>query len=353
LRQFDLETAPGGEAGLDVLESSGPFAVVVSDLRMPGMDGVQFLTRVKQRCPSAIRIMLTGEGDLTAASRAVNEGNIFRFLLKPCPSDVLSQTLEAALEQFRLVNAERELLEQTLRRSVEVLTEVMSLVNPEAFGRAHRLRRYVHHMGQCLRVPDAWQYEMAAMLSQIGSIAVPPEVLQKVYMGETLSDDEKKAHAAQYQVAYDLLVKIPRLEAVARMVRGQSTSIPVGDGVAADGELLGIRMLETARCFDELLLAGKSPELAIAKMRSKAGNNGQLVDALATLGEDSATQQVYSIRIAQLSPGMMLHRDVRSKAGRLLLGKGLEITPSVIARLLGFANSSAGVVEPLSVMVRR
>src|SRR5580704_4186971 len=85
LRQFDIETAVGPEAGLNALQTAGPFAVVVSDLRMPVMDGVQFLARVKQQSPSSIRIMLTGQADLTSASMAVNEGSIFRFLLKPCP----------------------------------------------------------------------------------------------------------------------------------------------------------------------------------------------------------------------------------------------------------------------------
>ena len=124
LRQFDLETAVGPEAGLAVLEAKGPFAIVVSDLRMPVMDGVQFLTRVRAASPNTIRIMLTGQADLTAASMAVNEGCVFRFLLKPCPPEVLSLALQAGLEQFRLVSAERDLLEQELRRRETRLAKI-------------------------------------------------------------------------------------------------------------------------------------------------------------------------------------------------------------------------------------
>jgi len=111
--EFHIEIAGGSEAGLQVLTRDGPFAVVVSDLRMPVMDGVQFLSRVKAVSPDSIRVMLTGQADLNAAIAAVNEGNIFRFLTKPCPPATMSKVLEASLEQYRLVTAERELLQNT------------------------------------------------------------------------------------------------------------------------------------------------------------------------------------------------------------------------------------------------
>jgi response regulator RpfG family c-di-GMP phosphodiesterase len=353
LRQFDIETAVGPEEGLKALQTAGPFAVVVSDLRMPVMDGVQFLTRVKQQSPSSIRIMLTGQADLTSASMAVNEGSIFRFLLKPCPSEILSQALETALEQFRLVNAERDLLEQTLRRSVEVLSEVLSLVNPEAFGRAHRMLRYVREMSAHLRLAEPWQYEVAAMLSQIGSVAVPPDVLEKVQLGERLSEHDRETYGLQYQVAYDLLAKIPRLEAIARMVQGQNTSIDVAAMPPDEPVTLGTKMLRLARNFDDLVTAGNSPEAALARMRAGRGCDINLLDALATVGQGDASLEICAVRIAQLRPGMILRADVRSRTGQLLLGKGQEITPSVVARLQSFGSSSAGVVEPLSVTFRQ
>ncbi len=223
------------------------------------MDGVQFLTRVRLRSPNTIRIMLTGQADLASASMAVNEGSIFRFLLKPCPSEVLNQALEAGLEQFRLVNAERDLLEQTLRRSIEVLSEVLGLVNPEAFGRAQRMSRYVREMSKYLQLADIWQYEVAAMLSQIGIIAVAPDILEKAHLGEHLTDDDRQKYYTQYQVAYDLLVKIPRLGPIALMVRGQNTSLAISEMEPTEVVVLGVKMLRAARRFDELLTLGKSP----------------------------------------------------------------------------------------------
>ena len=126
------------------------------------MDGIEFLTRVRQTTPDTVRVMLTGEADLSAAISAVNEGRMFQFLSKPCPPEMLTRTLESALEQYRLVTAERELLESTLRSSIGVMSEILSLVNPPAFGRASRIRRYVQHMTEHLNLPDRWQYEVAA-----------------------------------------------------------------------------------------------------------------------------------------------------------------------------------------------
>ena len=105
--QFAIETVSRGQLALDILSTTGPYAVVVADMRMPVMDGVEFLTRVKEISPDTVRVMLTGFADLTTAIDAINDGNIFRLLTKPCPTDILVKTLGDALEQHRLIAAEK------------------------------------------------------------------------------------------------------------------------------------------------------------------------------------------------------------------------------------------------------
>jgi len=82
-REFLMETAVGGEQALKLLAQDDPFAVVVSDMRMPGMDGIQLLNTIKSQSPDTIRVMLTGNADMDTAIKAINEGSIFRFLNKP------------------------------------------------------------------------------------------------------------------------------------------------------------------------------------------------------------------------------------------------------------------------------
>lgn len=112
--QYNVVTARGGHEALRVLASAGPFVVVVSDFAMPGMNGAQFLARAKVAAPSTIRVLLTGQATLDGTIAAVNEGNIFRFLTKPCSPRDLFRVLDDAVEQARLVTADRELLEAKL-----------------------------------------------------------------------------------------------------------------------------------------------------------------------------------------------------------------------------------------------
>lgn len=99
-KEFLIETALGGEQGLEAIINQGPFDVIVSDLRMPHMDGNEFLSRVKEMAPESIRIMLTAHADLETAIEAINKGNIFRLLTKPCAPEMLAEALDEALEQF-------------------------------------------------------------------------------------------------------------------------------------------------------------------------------------------------------------------------------------------------------------
>ncbi len=113
-KQYQIDTALAGDRGLEAVAKNGPYAVIVSDLKMPGMNGVQLLSRVREMAPDSVRIMLTGFAEVQTAIDAVNEGNIFRFLTKPCQPDVLARALDAGIEQYRLITANRELLEQSL-----------------------------------------------------------------------------------------------------------------------------------------------------------------------------------------------------------------------------------------------
>src|SRR5262249_55064993 len=140
--QFQLTVASGGAEALEALEAS-EHAVVLSDLRMPGMNGIQLLAEVCKRWPPTVRMVLTSDADFTTAMEAVNEGYVYRFLKKPCPIPVLLRSIQAALDQYHLISAERQLLEQTLNGAIKTLADVLAVVSPSAFGRASRVRRLV------------------------------------------------------------------------------------------------------------------------------------------------------------------------------------------------------------------
>lgn len=348
-KQFEIRTAVGPELGLQAISASGPFAVVVSDLRMPGMNGIEFLTRVRQLAPDAVRVMLTGDADLSAAMSAVNEGKIFQFLTKPCPSDMLGRTLESAMEQHRLITAERELLESTVRGSIGVMSEILGLVNPQAFSRSQRIRRYVQHMAEKLNLKSQWQYELAAMLSQIGCVTVPPSILDKVYLQQPLTPAEEEIFASQGRVGHNLLVKIPRLESVALMVAQQRQ--PWNNRQEANESVrIGAHLLKVASDFDEQMMRGGSVDAVVANMRGNRDYNPEFLEALQQVQVEEAKSEIRWVTLAQLKPRMIISAGVYSKTGLILLAKGQEVTDSAIARLNSFA-SLFGVLEPISVIV--
>lgn len=354
---YSVDTAESGIEGLEFVSSKGPYAVVVSDMRMPVMDGIQFLKEVKLLNPETIRVMLTGNADLETAMNAVNEGNIFRFLTKPCPPEWLLKTIQAGIQQYRLVTAEKELLEKTLSGSVKVLTEILGLVNPIAFGRSVRIKDYVNHIVTRLNLPFAWQFELAALLSLIGCVTLPPEILGKVYSGIALTDDERRMFEKHPQTARELLVNIPRLGTVARMIETQdqmfSRRTESEDYSGEDMVALGGNLIKIAMDFENLILSGKSKEIALKEM--SAHSEEYFNDAVMALNdfETGLTKDIEkTIYVKDLSTNMVLNQDIKTKKDVLIAIKGQEITYTMLQRLTSFAKS-VGINEPFNVIERQ
>lgn len=327
--RFDVSTAPsGGEALL--LAAKDPFAVVVSDMRMPGMDGVSLLRAMRGRWSDTVRVLLTGHADLDAAVAAVNEGNVFRFLTKPCEPEVLRTALDQAVEQHRLITAERELLERTLNGAVQALLETLSLANPMAFARAERVRSTVKELLDALEISDRWAIEVACVLSQIGAVTLPPPVAEKLHAGLPLDEDEEAMVERLPEIAERLLGAIPRLDEVRAIIRAQRTGAGFGDVP------LGARILRVALDFDTLEARRTDLSTAIGIMRSRGDVYDQVVvDALAA-GEGG--HDVREVRLDDLRTGMVLLADVHTGDGLLLLGRGQPVTPGLLERMRNFAR---------------
>jgi response regulator RpfG family c-di-GMP phosphodiesterase len=344
--EFHIDTAAGGAAALSALAATGPYAVVVSDMRMPEMDGAKLLTKIKLLAPETTRIMLTGNADIHSAVSAVNEGNIFRFLTKPCSRENLGKALSAGLAQYRLVTAEKDLLEHTLQGSIQVLTEVLSLVNPAAFGRASRLRRYVHQAVTRMALESPWRFEVAAMLSQLGCVTLHPETIEAVYAGRPLPRDEQARFDAHPGVAHDLLSKIPRMEAIAWMIAHQHDSA-ISAGTAVDSEVadmqMGANLLRATLAFDELVRKGVSESEAANRLCEEHKDfDPRILQALVESEAGKDQRQVHTCTLDQLSPfGMALAEELRTTTGVLLVAKGQEVTSALILKLRSFLEKGA------------
>lgn len=345
-KDFQVFVSPGGDQGIAMIENEGPFAVVISDMRMPGMDGIQFLTRVKEIAPETVRVMLTGNADQQTAINAVNEGNIFRFLTKPCPPEDLVNTLKAGIEQYRLVTAEKKLLEETLNKSIEVLVDILAIVNPTAFSRSTRVKKMAREIADSLGVDNAWEIEIAAMLSQIGCVTVPEEILQKIADGTSLSNKETGLYHQHPRIGHDLIARIPRMETVAAIVADQNhriadESIKMSPPSEIDKATLGARILKVVLDFDKLIMGGSSPQIACERMSERMGLYDPRVFAgLLNIVEGTAKpHQTLDVRVSDLKPGMALGGVLISERGSVLLPVGQEITTSLILRLANLVES--------------
>ena len=357
--RVDIETATSAAAGLEIIRQQGPFAVVVSDMRMPEMDGARFLAKVNEIAPQTVRMVLSGQADLESTIAAVNEGRVFRFLLKPCNSETLFGVIKNGIDQYRLIHAEKHLLENTLTATVKVLVNVLGLINPVAQRRAAHIQRYAEHAAGAVKLLPGglWQYQLAAMISQLGCITLPPETLARAFGGKPLNDEERRLYESHPEIASKLLGTIPRLEAVAGMVAGQmrvpSPEVTSGDVSGWDPEKIGAAILWAAVQFDRHISLGRIPEQAAQLVNQAAPALPAVITQamVKALADDCGLVMTREVKIRDLEIGMMIDVDVMSGRGIRLVPRGTEVTSTVLERLKAVA-AGVGVNEPIRVSVK-
>lgn len=358
-KQFTFDTANGGTEALAMLKECGPYAVIVADMQMPGMNGIELLTHARHDAPDTVRVMLTGNADQQTAIEAVNQGAVFRFLTKPCPTDQLQSMLETSLRQYELQRVERELLESTLAGSVKVLGEVLSMIDPASFGRGQKLRDSARVFGRFLHLSSTWELEVSAMLSHLGYVSIPPTILRKLDTGLELFPREQAIVDRAPQIGHDLLVHIPRLEAVAKNILYQNKRYDGGgypsDSIAGQSIPFGARVLRIL--YDRAVLEddGVAKNRAYEAMKQRVGvYDPDLLQKCFICFQSflenaiSAERQVRDVGVTELHAGEVLVSDVRTTSGTLLVSAGNRITDTMINRLKNYAEFD-GVREPIFV----
>ena len=248
----------------------------------------------------------------------------------------MGKTLTAALVQYRMVIAEKQLLEQTLSGTIQVLTEVLSLVNPAAFSRAERARRYIHHVVTSMKLPNVWQHEVAAMMSQLGCVTLPSETIEAVYAGQKLSPTEQAQYDAHPSVAYDLLSRIPRLEAIARMIEHQHRPLPESSALdpAMVDMRLGTEILRLTLAYENLIHKGASRSEAVHSLtRQNKHFSPEFFRALVELDPNSEVGDVRQCKIDALANGMIIQQEIRTGEGTLLVSRGQAVTATLLSKL--------------------
>lgn len=351
-KKISVHTASSGADAIEIIRNATePFAVIVSDMRMPEMNGVQLLAEIRNMAPDTVRIMLTGNADQETAVEAVNQGSIFRFLTKPCPPDILENSVKAAIEQYRLITAEKELLEKTLNGSIKVMTEILSQVSPAAFSRAYRIKSYVTQLVNDLNLPNKWEFSIAALLSQLGCVTLPTDVVEKVYADIPLDPEEQQMFDTHPEMGAKLLSNIPRFNNIAAIIAMQRKRFDsyTGKPQTRDEKIvrIGAQILKAVIDLDSYLFQGIHLMKALEKMEAREGEyNPNILKLLANIKTRKQKYQIKPVPLDEIIVGMVLNQDVVAKNGLLLASKGQDVTFSLKERLHNFAKT-IGIEGPI------
>ncbi|BFM05239.1 response regulator [Halioxenophilus aromaticivorans] len=339
-KNFKVYTALGAKEAMAVCKKSGPFPVIVVDMQMPEVNGVQLLHRIKTKYPESVRIMLTGNADQQTAIDAINKGDIFKFLNKPCPPDKMVTVLSEAVNTYRAKRLEKDLLESTVKGSIALLVEVLAVANPKVFGRSLRIHYYARRCLQILKRNDTWEIEATALLSQVGLITLSNTVLDKVLVGSPLTEEEQEVYDQHPKVAEKIVAKVPRLENIASLI-GRSELIKSRDTSVESGIPIALRMLAIIIDLVAAESRGVSSVEAISILQASEAKqyDVEVMRALALVVESQEERKVVEINVAQLEEGMIIAKSISTHAGALLLESGQMVTDSNITRLLNFAKS--------------
>lgn len=385
--EFETATAGSGEAGLQKLATLHDVALIVSDQRMPGMNGAEFLQQSRQLAPDAIRMLLTGYSDISAAADAINKGGASRYLNKPWNDDDLLQTLRGAVETWQLgrenrrlqavVQAQNEELKQwnenlknrvlqqttAIRKKADDLNDALIQLKQNYHGmidafsslvemRGSRSRQHARNVAE-LAAGAAREYglmpeeietvRIAALLHDIGEIGIPERVL--TLNPEMMSPDDfalYSQHPVRGQMAIDAIADLRPAGVLIRHHHEHVNGSGFPDGLKGDQIPIGARILAYADQLDRAV-AGGGDTAEQALTRVELGLGIKLDPALQRIFRKIARYAYFTmpeldpnavveleLRPDELRDGMLLTRDIISGTGLLLLNKGVALDKAKI-----------------------
>ncbi len=351
-KEFDVTTASSGAEGLEAMSQSPEWDIVMSDMRMPGMDGAEFLTKARLLAPQSVRVLLTGQADTESTIAAVNDGQVFRFMQKPCSPMALRRVLGEAAEQRKLLTAESMIIESTLSQAILVLSEVLGTVHPLASLRCERLRAVVLNLCHSQGYEDIWQLDLAAALSHLGCIPLPAAIVNAGIRSEELSESDQKAWDEHPACGAGLIASIPRLEGVASIIGHQRTPPPeewLGKPMVDwPVDVLGAEVLRTSLDYLDGLSKRDSISGVLATMSVAKTYQESILEALADLPVVDTSGQEMGIRASALRAGMVLLDDLKPKVGTTLACAGATVSQTLV-RLAQNFSARGELHEPFRV----
>lgn len=346
--KFEVITADSGSEAAEIISNDKTIKVIVTDFKMPKMNGVELLTKVRSISPDTIQIMLTGQAEMDSIIDLINKGKIFRFLTKPCLAEDLILNINDAVRMHELISAERELLGKTLGGSIRVLTDLLALTKPQAFIKTQKIRILTKSIYSDLDIEHKWQIEIATTLSQIGCVTIPDDILKKIYKGFTLSEAENAMFFSHPSIGANMIKNIPRMEIVADIIQYQEKKYDGSgypeDDVKGNDIPAGSRILKIALDYDKAVSGGRDNEKVLQEMSKKSGIYDPFFFTVAEKKflQIEKTKKNFvnrDLSSKNLEAGMYLNEDLMSAAGAMLSTKNQILTPALITTIRNYVKN--------------
>ena len=352
-----ITAAYSGEEALEAFGQDSQVAVMISDIDMPGMNGMELIELVKKISPMTVRIMISGAGGYDEVVRGINEGGIFYYLSKPFDTDGLGAILKQGIWHYNVTTTEHELVESTLKNVIRLLVDLLALVSPDAHKRALRVREIVAKICRRLKVKPNWNYEVAALLAQFITINLPPDLMTRFLDNEVLEESERASILQNAKTVYEMLRRIPRLEYVAAAVLYQNKHYDgkgyPRNGVSGKKIVFGGRLLKVALDFELMISSGTMEGQALEAMHASLGVYDP--DLLAALDAEilglKAGITVRRLQLCDLVEGMIPAFDIVNTNGIKILPANNKLTSELIERLRTIARFHS-IVEPVFIYRR-
>jgi response regulator RpfG family c-di-GMP phosphodiesterase len=333
---YNIKIANSGEHALKVVQTGAPPDIILLDIMMPEMDGYEVCRRLKSnKKTSDIPVIF-----VTAKDQEEDEAKGFKigavdYITKPISPVIVRARVKTHISLRNTQQRLQDLLKKTLSGSIQVLVDILELVNPTAFSRSSRIRRILNGMVKELELPDAWRYDLAGMLSQIGCVTIPPDTLNHFHQGLELSEAEKKLCADLPKVGSELIANIPHLDQVAWMIARQNDPFDENepeDFNERDPVVLGGQLLKIVTRYVHSISSGMSENESIIEMKKQKNEyDPNLVRVLAKIvGVSSEKQEEKMVTANTASKGMIIDQDVYSDDGVLIIVKGTELSMTTV-----------------------
>jgi response regulator RpfG family c-di-GMP phosphodiesterase len=340
-----------------VLSEKGPFAVVLSDQRMPGKDGVEVLQAVAKTSPSTVRILVTGYADLVDTMRAINVGGISSYVPKPWKDDEMRALLRDAVARFNLAeenkflmgqleesnNALQELLEGTVGGTVKLLGDIIETVNPDAAAHASRIRQlgrvfldmYLDIIGE-----ERWAILRALDLCYLGIAVLPPWIQVSLSKQGLAAMDRFPVAKNHHILAASLLKDIPRFEMVAKILRYSGKDYtgygePLDEHVNGEKLPFGSRLLHILVDLDRRLADKQRGRDVLQRMLEHPEKYDRSIVSRMLSGPEKKTtgEREEDVTPDMLVAGMIVLEDVLTESRQCLLRAGAQLTGTSLSIL--------------------